>query len=56
MVGEILLRVDSYNAHLETSGSERVVVNEDARVQLEHIDNLGSEICSELRKIMDNEP
>jgi hypothetical protein len=55
-VGELIMLVDAYNSYLETSGSDRVVINQSARTHLEQINNLGIEVRRSLREIMDNEP
>lgn len=55
-VGELIMRVDTYNSYLETRGGDRVSIDKLARSHLEYINTLGSEICRSLQEIMNNEP
>lgn len=57
-VGELIMRVDQYNALVETRqpGSDKVAITEPLRANLRTLNALGLEICGSLRAIMDGEP
>jgi hypothetical protein len=57
-VGELIMRVDQYNARVETSnpGGDRLVFTNEMRADLQTLNKLGLEICQSLKEIMDREP
>jgi hypothetical protein len=57
-VGEMILRIDHYNARAETSfpGHNKAALNSEMRDGLRSLNELGLEICKSLREIMDKEP
>jgi hypothetical protein len=57
-VGEMIMRVDRYNAQVETRqpGGDRVAINDELRTDLHTMNRLGLEICQNLRTLMDSEP
>lgn len=55
-VGEMIMKVDAYNAKLEARGGEKVMLDPSARTELLAIKSLGDEICDHLKAILDDEP
>jgi hypothetical protein len=57
-VGEMILRVDQYNARAETRnpGGDKVALDSEMKEELRKLNLLGLEICVSLREIMDREP
>jgi hypothetical protein len=57
-VGEMIMRVDQYNARVETlaPGGDKVDINETLKTDLRTMKALGLEICTSLRTIMEGEP
>jgi hypothetical protein len=57
-VGEMILRVDQYNARAETRnpGVDKVALNREMKDGLRSLNELGLEICKSLNEIMDREP
>jgi hypothetical protein len=56
VVPGVIMRVDSYNAKLESRGGINIVLDTVARDELEQIRQAADEVCSQLTKILDEEP
>ncbi|WP_271669838.1 AlbA family DNA-binding domain-containing protein [Bradyrhizobium sp. CCBAU 51627] len=56
VVPGVIMRVDSYNAKVEARGGVNILLDSSARVELAKIKEAADEVCSQLSKILDQEP